>query len=322
MKIEIEKETGFLQSFANQLGVEIEKGNIIRIPEKFGKGYIRGFGFDSGIRMMIRNYELYEDLKINRRNSGSFSKRIIVSFNDVFATKSDNFIDKKSFPSVQAYSGNIDSELILPRKTKYQSIIIGIEISYLKTLVDSNSENLILKSITNDERTFLFEEFMSPQIQKVANEIIDVNIPFDLQNFYFKVKAEELICLLFVELLKRENTNVSALNTNDIQAIYTLRDKILATIDTPPVLADLALQTGMSVSKLKRLFKQIFGDSIFNYYRSFRMKEAARLLREKKLSVSEVGYQLGFTNLSHFTKVFEQHTGMKPKKYSNTNFIE
>jgi AraC-like DNA-binding protein len=72
----------------------------------------------------------------------------------------------------------------------------------------------------------------------------------------------------------------------------------------------------MSVSKIKRLFKQIFGTSIFNYYQNFRMQEAARLLREKKLTVSEVGYQMGFTNLSHFSKVFEEHIGMKPKKYS------
>jgi AraC-like DNA-binding protein len=48
------------------------------------------------------------------------------------------------------------------------------------------------------------------------------------------------------------------------------------------------------------------------------MQEAARLLKDKRLTVSEVGYQLGFTNLSHFTRVFEQHTGMKPKKYSAT----
>jgi AraC-like DNA-binding protein len=47
-----------------------------------------------------------------------------------------------------------------------------------------------------------------------------------------------------------------------------------------------------------------------------RMQEAARLLKEKRLTVSEVGYRLGFTNLSHFSRVFEEHIGMKPKKYS------
>jgi len=78
----------------------------------------------------------------------------------------------------------------------------------------------------------------------------------------------------------------------------------------------LALLANMSPSKLKRLFKQIFGNSIFSYYQEFRMKEATRLLKEEKLSVSDVGYRLGFTNLSHFSRVFQEHIGMKPKQYS------
>jgi transcriptional regulator GlxA family with amidase domain len=56
--------------------------------------------------------------------------------------------------------------------------------------------------------------------------------------------------------------------------------------------------------------------TIFDYYQTLRMQEAARLLKEQHLTVSEVGYQVGFTNLSHFARVFEQHLGLKPKKYS------
>lgn len=70
----------------------------------------------------------------------------------------------------------------------------------------------------------------------------------------------------------------------------------------------------MSAPKLRKLFKQTFGKGVFEYYQSARIQEAARLLREKKLTVSEVGYQIGFTNLSHFQE-FEKYTGMKPKKY-------
>jgi AraC-like DNA-binding protein len=93
---------------------------------------------------------------------------------------------------------------------------------------------------------------------------------------------------------------------------------MLEHLATPPVIDDLATCAGMSASKLKRLFKQIFGDSIFSYYQQFRLKEAARLLREEKLSVTDVGYQMGFTNLSRFSRVFEEHIGMKPKQYSRS----
>jgi len=41
------------------------------------------------------------------------------------------------------------------------------------------------------------------------------------------------------------------------------------------------------------------------------MQKAAQLLKENRLTVSEVGYQLVFNNLGHFSRVFEQHMGIK-----------
>jgi len=43
------------------------------------------------------------------------------------------------------------------------------------------------------------------------------------------------------------------------------------------------------------------------------------MLKNQKISVSEVGYLLGFENLSHFTRMFERYIGMKPKAYSMLN---
>ena len=115
---------------------------------------------------------------------------------------------------------------------------------------------------------------------------------------------------------KRDKQPLAALNGGDIQTIYQLKAQMLDRLDVPPVIADLAQSAHMSPTKLKRLFKQIFGDSIFRYYQAMRMQEAVRLLQAEKRSVSEVGYQLGFTNLSHFSRVFEEHMGLKPKKFS------
>ncbi|WP_242052327.1 helix-turn-helix domain-containing protein [Dysgonomonas sp. GY75] len=42
------------------------------------------------------------------------------------------------------------------------------------------------------------------------------------------------------------------------------------------------------------------------------------MLKEEKLSASDVGYRLEFTNLSHFSRVFNEHMGMKPKQYSRS----
>ncbi|UOQ68867.1 helix-turn-helix domain-containing protein [Hymenobacter volaticus] len=64
---------------------------------------------------------------------------------------------------------------------------------------------------------------------------------------------------------------------------------------------------------MRQLFQQVFGASLYNYFQAARMEEAKRQLAY--LSVSEVGYKLGFTNLSHFARLFAKHHGLTPKKY-------
>jgi AraC-like DNA-binding protein len=180
----------------------------------------------------------------------------------------------------------------------------------------------VLQSLLQNTQPLLFEQMIYPSLQKIADEIMDevvtesVDETFEL--FFLKIKAEELICRLLMELVKRDETHLYPLNSQDIQTLYKIKELVLAHPETPPVINELAVRANMSPSKLKRLFKQIFGSPIFSYYQAFRMKEAARLLKEEKLLVSDVGYQLGFTNLSHFSRVFNEHIGMKPKKYSRS----
>jgi AraC-like DNA-binding protein len=47
------------------------------------------------------------------------------------------------------------------------------------------------------------------------------------------------------------------------------------------------------------------------------MEEAAFLLKQGGYSVSQVGFELGFTNLSHFSRLFESHYGITPKKFTS-----
>lgn len=73
---------------------------------------------------------------------------------------------------------------------------------------------------------------------------------------------------------------------------------------------------GMGETKMKQMFRQVFGDTIYNYYQKLRMEEAAFMLKQAGYSVSEAGYRLGFSNLSHFSRLFEKHFGVTPKKYA------
>jgi len=318
MEIKI-KETGFLAVFAELIGGVVENG-ILKIPQDKGKGYLRGFRLDNTIGMIVSNYEFNDNLLARRFGNQNSLKRILFQFNNIFPDhESKNYYSVNNLPSIQVFKGQLSSETFYPGQTKFKSIAIGIDSIKLKELLGSNQDNQIFKNIVENEHPVIFEEIISPKIQAIALEIIESDIPDSLTDFYFKIKAEELICLTLKELCKRENATIQTINEIDAQKIYRIRDKILAEIDNPPVLKELSQLIGMSESKFKRLFKQIFGVSFFYYYQVFRMKKAAKLLKENKYTVSEVGYKLGFSNLSHFAKVFQQHTGIKPKSFQKNN---
>ena len=191
-----------------------------------------------------------------------------------------------------------------------------VDANYLNGLFDLSEKSPVLQSLLQNTQPLLFEQMIYPSLQKIVDEIVSESIDEIFKLFFLRIKAEELVCRLLMELEKRDAKHLYALNSHDIQTIYKVKEQMLEHLETPPVINELAIVASMSPTKLKRLFKQIFGNSIFNYYQEFRMKEAALLLKQEKLSVSDVGYKLGFTNLSHFSRVFAAHTGMKPKQYS------
>jgi AraC-like DNA-binding protein len=65
---------------------------------------------------------------------------------------------------------------------------------------------------------------------------------------------------------------------------------------------------------LSRDFSRYFGTTLGNYVRLIKLNKAFSLLLTSKLSVTEVGYQCGFYDQSHFTKHFKQVYGFPPKQ--------
>ena len=57
------------------------------------------------------------------------------------------------------------------------------------------------------------------------------------------------------------------------------------------------------------------GQSAVEYIRSIRLKKAALLLQSGNFTISEVMYNVGFSNASYFTRAFSSAFGMTPSEY-------
>ena len=308
-----------LKIFAQLLGTEI-KNRKLEIPEKYGNGYCSGYVFNEHIRMLILNYELNKDFVVENPDIHDSGRMILFKFQNSIPKREIVSAGKQlmAIPSVLIATSSMNTDVIIPIQTNTSTINIEVDANYLKGLFDLSEKSPVLQSLLQNTQPLLFEQMIYPSLQRIVDEIISEQVDETFKLFFLRIKAEELICRLLMELEKRDEKQLYALNRHDIQSIYKIKELMLDHPGTPPLINDLAVIANMSPTKLNRLFKQIFGNSIFSYYQGFRMKEAARLLREEKLSVSDVGYGLGFTNLSHFSRVFNEHIGMKPKQYSRS----
>lgn len=79
-------------------------------------------------------------------------------------------------------------------------------------------------------------------------------------------------------------------------------------------LKEVAENSYCSVAYLSKIFKQHVGCTVYEQLTHYRIINAKRLLREGK-TVSEVCYECGFNDSSHFIKVFKTLSGMTPFEY-------
>ena len=79
--------------------------------------------------------------------------------------------------------------------------------------------------------------------------------------------------------------------------------------------SQLAETLNYSGSYLNEISKKYSGLSLFNLSMTFCMKEAARLLTETTDNIADIGFALGFSNRTHFYKIFKDIYGCTPAQY-------
>ena len=97
--------------------------------------------------------------------------------------------------------------------------------------------------------------------------------------------------------------------------ISKARDILTENFQNPPTIRELAVAVGTNECTLKKVFKQMFSMTVFDYLNDIRMNKAARYLSENTLSITEIATELGFSSQSHFCTAFRKKYGVTPKKY-------
>ncbi|WP_426581612.1 helix-turn-helix transcriptional regulator [Mucilaginibacter sp. R-33] len=312
----------FVKSFGNHFNIPVFK-NELKIPPHMGEGHIKAIDVAPGFKFVLHHYTLKEEFHLKRKSPAEVSDLISIVFNSnelpagsaVDRETAVEFL-KKNGSSIQIASTAISTETIFPANVEVYFGVIGIKRQLLSDILRVDQVNGPLETILNSDNLFFYHEKMYPDVARVLKLVSEINEQNKLSELFYSNKAHEMIYLLFDKLLERDSDKQSPVNKADIDKLYLIRTAVLADLGQPPHLSELAANAGLSETKMKHLFKQTFGDTIYNFYQNERMQEAGFLLKHAGYSVSEAGYRLGFSNLSHFSRLFEKHFGTTPKKYT------
>ena len=99
------------------------------------------------------------------------------------------------------------------------------------------------------------------------------------------------------------------------EVVAAAQDWLHEHLSKPVSIAELAGTLGLSSRTLNRRFQQATGMSPQGWLRTLRINQARELLRHSNLPVSEVAWQVGLQDASHFGRLFKQQVGITPAGY-------
>jgi AraC-like DNA-binding protein len=135
-----------------------------------------------------------------------------------------------------------------------------------------------------------------------------------LAPFYFETKIQELL-ILQLQQMRKFSCPECKYYKHYREQLNEARNLLETRYQTPPTIAQLAQEVGMSETVLKTNFKNCFGTTIYGYLFEYRMNIAKKLLSDSTLTIAEIGDQTGYEHPSHFTTAFKRKFGLSPVEY-------
>jgi len=131
-----------------------------------------------------------------------------------------------------------------------------------------------------------------------------------LQNSPFENMLHEVYHKFLKE--KKISKKKTPIWVKDLKAIIQDQIDTQFTFDLKKISNDLELNP----SYLSREFSKYFDDLNFgDYVRKLRIEKAINLIQNSNYTLTEIAYLTGFSDQSHFTRIFKQSTGKNPSSY-------
>lgn len=314
VRLQINSQSTQFEQMAQQFGLE-PKGNQITIPPSFGSGFIRYYSLPYQIQVHHYRYNLNQEIEvqgINPADTGLYMINVNLSNRILSKNIGDEpmQLSRAGGSGMLFYSPGFNSR----GKNEIGAAYEVLFFSFPKETLNLINESSFISDLSNLEKFCIYDELQEETDNQIRNW-------FDPQRsrqnlFQDQGMLLQILGKILDQFNQRESAPSSKLKIQDVERQFMAREILMNHIyGNPPAINELAEILHVSPSKLKSDFKSVFGKSVYNYYLSKKMEVAKELISRRSGTVAEIGYQLGYSNISQFSAQFKKHFGRTPSQF-------
>lgn len=304
-----------MSSVAEQLTTTWQ-GNHFIVPPDIGNGIVEAYNFE-GFSIALSIFQIHKTAVVERIYS-SLEDYFVFDYALAGPVDSAKAEINKNFTQL-LYGFNITtpstvSQVAHTAGGKNQQLAILVNKTWLESFLEKELPPILQKP----NEPLMILRVLKKDLMNSLNLLVNSSHKMRYRKQYLYGKCIEILATSLDEFYE-ENLELeqAPFHPEDVQVILQVAEFISTHIEQHLTIGMLSQKFNMNRDKLQNLFKSIFGRTIADYTRYIRMTRAILELKKGK-SVSEVGYQMGYSNLSHFSKAFRKVHNINPSEVGKT----
>lgn len=266
------------------------------------------------------DFQLKSDLHIERE----FSSDLIQLY---FSLEGSSSIQFKGSKAVQFFDSGEHNICYLPPSKSYLTnhhkngivdiFIVTMPVSVYFRLIPAQCElhRSFAKNVMDGKADYLNDSSLpvTSAMLSIIREIRNCTRTGLIKRLFLEARVTELL-MLQLEHANLVPKNCNTLKVADREKVLEARQFLDENFNHSPTIAELSRIVGLNEFKLKRGFREVFGNSILGYVNNLRMEHARMLIEEGDLTLADISYRIGYKNASHFTVAFKKQFGILPSE--------
>lgn len=198
-----------------------------------------------------------------------------------------------------------------------------LKYDFMAFRLKNNQYKLEFERISEEYHSSKTRTFENEQIRRLtANAIAELSSSDMYTNELLNSIFRQILIYLIRDFQNTPPTVHPDNLTNSEILCFKLMNYIDTHIYTMKKLSEICDVTGYSYGYISVLFKKTTSQKIYDYYNRRRVNAACLLLKENKLSVTEISETLGYSSVYAFSKAFKKIVGLSPQGYKTSFYIE